>query len=118
MRTNLSLFDEERTMVTMSLGDHIEELRHRLIRALFGLFAGMILTLIPPLSLGRLVVNQLQEPARRTLVAFHAEQASKERRMPAVQRLTLPCPHEYRRQHLLMPSGKCSPTCPLLEKAH
>ena len=77
MRTNLSLFDEERTMVTMSLGDHIEELRRRLIRALFGLFAGVILTLIPPLNLGRLVAHQLQDPAQRTLVAFHSEQASK-----------------------------------------
>ena len=77
MRTNVSLFDEERTMVTMSFGDHIEELRRRLIRALLGLFAGMILTLIPPLNLGRLIVHQLQEPAQRTLVAFHAEQASK-----------------------------------------
>ena len=36
MRTDLSLFDEERTMVTMSLGDHIEELRRRLILALSG----------------------------------------------------------------------------------
>ncbi len=75
MRTNLSLFDEERTMVTMSLGDHIEELRRRLILALFGLFAGVILSLIPPTNLGRLVVHRLQQPAQRTLVAFHARQA-------------------------------------------
>ena len=27
MRTDTALFDEERTMVTMSFGDHIEELR-------------------------------------------------------------------------------------------
>jgi sec-independent protein translocase protein TatC len=77
MPNNLSLFDEERTMVTMSLGDHIEELRRRLIRALLGLFTGVILTLIPPLDLGRLVVRQLQEPAQRTLVAFHSEQTSR-----------------------------------------
>jgi sec-independent protein translocase protein TatC len=77
MRTNLSLFDQERAMVTMSIGDHIEELRRRLIRALVGLFTGVILTLIPPLDLGRLVVRQLQEPAQRTLVAFHSEQISK-----------------------------------------
>jgi sec-independent protein translocase protein TatC len=77
MRANLSLFDEQRTMVTMSFGDHIEELRRRLIRALFGLFTGVIFTLLPPLDLGRLVLRQLQEPAQRTLVAFHSEQASK-----------------------------------------
>ena len=76
MPTDQALFDEERSMVTMSLGDHIEDLRRHLIRALLGLFAGVVVTLIPPLNLGRLVVQQLQEPAQQTLVAFHAKQAT------------------------------------------
>jgi sec-independent protein translocase protein TatC len=76
MPTDQGLFAEERAMVTMSLGDHIEDLRRHLIRALLGLFAGIVVTLIPPLSLGRQVVRQLQEPAQQTLVAFHAKQAS------------------------------------------
>jgi sec-independent protein translocase protein TatC len=76
MLNHPALFDEERTMATMSLGEHIEDLRHHLIWALIGLFAGVVVTLIPPLNLGRLVVRQLQEPAQRSLVAFHARQAT------------------------------------------
>jgi sec-independent protein translocase protein TatC len=76
MPTNPALFDEERAMITMSLGDHIEDLRRHLIRALLGLFAGVVITLVPPLYLGRLVMRQLQEPAQRTLVAFHSRQAT------------------------------------------
>jgi sec-independent protein translocase protein TatC len=75
MPTDQALFAEERSMVTMSLGEHIEDLRRHLILALLGLFAGIVVTLIPPVYLGRLVVQRLQEPAQRTLVAFHAKQA-------------------------------------------
>jgi sec-independent protein translocase protein TatC len=60
----------------MSLGDHIEELRRHLILALLGLFVGIVVTLIPPLNLGRRVVRQMQVPAQRTLGAFYAKQAS------------------------------------------
>jgi sec-independent protein translocase protein TatC len=74
MPTDPVLVAEERSMVAMSLGDHIEDLRHHLIRALSGLFVGIVLTVVPPLNLGRMVVQRLQEPAQRTLVAFHAEQ--------------------------------------------
>jgi sec-independent protein translocase protein TatC len=76
MPTDQALFDEERSMVTMSFGDHIEDLRRHLIRALLGLFAGVVVTLLPPLNLGRLVVQQLQEPAQRTLIAFHVRHAT------------------------------------------
>jgi sec-independent protein translocase protein TatC len=62
-------------MVAMSLGDHVEELRRHLILALLGLLLGIAATLIPPLNLGRCVVRQMQEPAQRTLSAFHARQA-------------------------------------------
>ena len=67
MPTDQGLFAEERSMVTMSFGDHIEELRRHLILALLGLFVGIVVTLIPPLNLGRRVVRQMQEPAQRTL---------------------------------------------------
>lgn len=75
MPTDQGLFAEERSMVAMSLGDHIEELRRHLILALLGLFVGIVVTLIPPLNLGRWVVRQMQEPAQRTLGAFYAKQA-------------------------------------------
>jgi sec-independent protein translocase protein TatC len=76
MPTDQGLFVEERSMVAMSLGDHIEELRRHLILALLGLFVGVVVTLIPPLFLGREVVRQMQEPAQRTLAAFYAKQAA------------------------------------------
>ena len=58
----------------MSFGDHIEELRRRLILALLGLLAGVLIALLPPLNLGRQVVRRMQEPAQRILGAFNAEQ--------------------------------------------
>jgi sec-independent protein translocase protein TatC len=76
MPTDQALFDEERSMVTMSFGDHIEDLRRHLILALLGLFAGVVITLIPPVNLGRLVVQRLQDPVQRTLIEFHAKQAA------------------------------------------
>jgi sec-independent protein translocase protein TatC len=72
-------------MVTMSFGDHIEELRIRLILALLGLVVGVILTLIPPLNLGRRVVRQMQEPALKTLGAWNAEQAREKAASAAVE---------------------------------
>jgi len=76
MPAEQGLFAEERTMVTMSFGDHIEQLRRHLTLALLGLVVGVVVTMIPPLNLGRQVVRQMQEPAQRTLGAFYARQAS------------------------------------------
>jgi sec-independent protein translocase protein TatC len=73
MPTDRDLFVEGASMATMSLGDHIEELRRRLILALLGLLAGVVVALIPPLDLGRQVVRRMQEPAHRILGAFNAE---------------------------------------------
>jgi sec-independent protein translocase protein TatC len=70
-----NLIAEQRAMVTMSFGDHLGDLRRRLILASLGLFAGIIASLIPPLNLGRLVFQQLLEPAQRTLVTFHESHA-------------------------------------------
>jgi sec-independent protein translocase protein TatC len=72
MRNEHDLFIEEQSMVAMSLGDHLEELRRRLILALMGLAVGVVITLLPPLNLGRQVVRQMQGPAQRTLHDFYA----------------------------------------------
>lgn len=71
MPTDRDLFDEESTMVAMSFGDHIEELRLRLILALLGLAVGVVVTLIPPLNLGQLVMKGMQEPAQEALDDFY-----------------------------------------------
>ena len=52
------------TMATMSFGEHIEELRVRLILALIGLFVGVIMAFIPPLDLGWRVMKSMEAPAK------------------------------------------------------
>ena len=74
MPTNHDLFSEERDMVTMSFGDHLEELRIRLVFALIALFAGMIIAFIPPLYIGQRVLTTMEEPARQALEDFYSEQ--------------------------------------------
>jgi sec-independent protein translocase protein TatC len=69
------LFEEEQQMVAMSFGDHIEELRTRLILALLGLAVGVVLTFIPPLNLGMRVMRQMQDPAQEALDVFYKERA-------------------------------------------
>jgi sec-independent protein translocase protein TatC len=71
--TEKDLFDEEKTMVAMSFGDHIEELRVRLILALMGLMVGVVVTFIPPINLGQLVTRKMQDPAERALDKFYKE---------------------------------------------
>lgn len=78
MPTQQDLFIEERSMVAMSFGDHLEELRRHLILALLGLLVGIIVTVLPPLNLGRRVVRLMQAPAERTLVDFYAERAAED----------------------------------------
>jgi len=50
--------DEEEELVSMSLGDHLEELRLRLLRVIFASFGGMILCLL----IGKYLVEWLQAP--------------------------------------------------------
>lgn len=77
------LFAEEQSMVAMSFGDHIEELRTRLILALVGLAVGILVTFIPiprgsgrdPTSLGQWVMSKMQEPAQAALDEFYETQA-------------------------------------------
>jgi sec-independent protein translocase protein TatC len=79
MPAEKDLFAEEQHMVTMSFGDHLEELRVRLILALLGLVVGIIITFIPPFFIGRQVMVKMEEPASEALRKFYDDDA--ERRM-------------------------------------
>ncbi len=58
-------------MKTMSFGEHIEELRVRLILALIGLFVGVLVVFIPPLDVGWRVMKKMEEPAKVALEEFY-----------------------------------------------
>ncbi len=77
MPTDQDLFSEEQSMATMSFGEHIEELRVRLILALLGLFVGVIVVFIPPLEIGKHVMTKMEEPAKGALEAFYKEEYRK-----------------------------------------
>src|SRR5205823_9776752 len=62
MPTDRDLFAEEQSMVAMSFGDHIEELRARLILGLLGLMVGVVVTFIPPLDIGKRIMTKMQAP--------------------------------------------------------
>ena len=76
MPTDRDLFTEEQSMVSMSFGDHIEELRVRLILGLLGLMVGVVLTFIPPLDIGKRIMTQMEQPAQAALVRFYTNQAN------------------------------------------
>ncbi|RUL85541.1 twin-arginine translocase subunit TatC [Tautonia sociabilis] len=76
MPTDRDLFEEEQQMVAMSFGDHIEELRMRLVLALLGLAVGVILTLIPPMNIGFHVMHGMQDPAQRALDDYHTRRTA------------------------------------------
>ncbi len=78
------LFAEERTMPTMSFGEHIEDLRRHLILAVVGLVVGVILTFVPfsppwnlSKCLGGRVMIMMQEPAQRALEDYYKTRANK-----------------------------------------
>jgi sec-independent protein translocase protein TatC len=71
MPNDQDLFAEERSMVTMSFGEHIEELRVRLILALIGLFVGVLIVFVPPLDIGWHVMKKMEEPAKVALAEFY-----------------------------------------------
>jgi sec-independent protein translocase protein TatC len=77
MPTERDLFEEEQHMVAMSFGDHIEELRTHLIRALLGLAVGVVVTFLPVLNLGTRVLRKMQDPAQEALQRFYEQQAEK-----------------------------------------
>jgi sec-independent protein translocase protein TatC len=75
MPTDKDLFAEEQEMPAMSFGEHIEELRARLILALTGLMIGVIATFIPPVNLGQRIMTKLGEPAKGALKSFYEGRA-------------------------------------------
>ena len=97
MPTDKDLFSEEQTMVSMSFGDHIEELRLRLVLGLIGLFVGMVITFIPlPVlggSIGMWVMDTMQQPARKTLADFYNNQAVREAKLAEAANRETPVVH-------------------------
>jgi sec-independent protein translocase protein TatC len=75
MPTERDLFTEEQSMVTMSFGEHIEELRARMILGLLGLMVGVVVTFIPPLNLGQRIMIKMEQPASGALQAFYTDRA-------------------------------------------
>jgi sec-independent protein translocase protein TatC len=97
MPTDQDLFAEEQSMVTMSFGEHIEELRVRLILALLGLLAGVVVVFLPPLNIAERVMWKMEEPAKNALEAFYrqeydkkAEQAKAEQAATPTLQATIP----------------------------
>src|SRR5271157_3718484 len=83
MPSERDLFAEEQTMVTMSFGEHIEELRVRLILALAGLFVGVIIAFIPYLDLGWRVMKSMEAPAADSLERFYRNEYEKKAKQAA-----------------------------------
>ncbi len=79
MNSEQDLFTEEQSMVTMSFGEHIEELRLRLILALLGLLAGVVVVFIPPLDIASHVMRSMEAPAKAALDAFYKQEYEKKR---------------------------------------
>jgi len=70
-------------MPAMSFGDHIEELRTRLILALAGLMVGVLITFIPfptpwgTYTIGQWVFDRMQAPAQAALDEFYEAQTAR-----------------------------------------
>jgi sec-independent protein translocase protein TatC len=79
MPSDRDLFVEEQTMVTMSFGEHLEELRVRLILALIGLFVGVLIVFVPPLDIGKRVMEQMEAPAKGALEDFYRNEYDKKK---------------------------------------
>src|SRR4051812_17702880 len=99
MPTEKDLFSEEESMVSMSFGDHIEDLRYRLVLALIGLFVGMVITFIPiPVlgeSIGMYVFDTMERPARTTLDEFYKNQAVRESAKANLEKRLSPAVKNY-----------------------
>ena len=81
MPSERDLFTEEQTMATMSFGEHIEELRVRLILALAGLCVGVVVAFIPYLDLGKRVMESMEAPAAKALENFYSNEYDKKARL-------------------------------------
>ncbi|MGO9462904.1 MAG: twin-arginine translocase subunit TatC [Isosphaeraceae bacterium] len=90
MPTEHDLFAEEQTMATMSFGEHIEELRVRLILALLGLFVGVIVVFLPPLDIGKRVMKSMEAPASAALDDFYRSEYDKKRQQAEAAKALTP----------------------------
>jgi sec-independent protein translocase protein TatC len=86
MPNDQDLFSEEQSMATMSFGEHIEELRVRLILALIGLFVGVFVVFIPPLDIGYRVMKKMEEPAKQALDVFYREEYAKKAKQAELEK--------------------------------
>ena len=114
MPNDKDLFDEESQMVSMSFGDHIEELRYRLMLGILGLFVGMILTFIPvPMlgdSIGMYVFHTMEGPAQVTLTEFYKEQATRQaKEARSVEKLSPPVSYQIEAAQFVEQIGKVAP---------
>jgi sec-independent protein translocase protein TatC len=81
--TENDLFAEEQRMPAMSFGDHIEELRLRLVLAIVGLVVGVLITFIPiptpwgTYTAGQWVLDRMQAPAQAALDEFYNTQTDR-----------------------------------------
>ena len=78
MPSEQDLFAEEQQMVTMSFGEHIEELRVRLILApARPVRRRRSWRSFPPLDLGRRVMKKMEAPAKAALERFYRNEYEK-----------------------------------------
>jgi sec-independent protein translocase protein TatC len=112
------LFAEEQTMSTMSFGDHIEELRLRLILAILGLFVGLVITFLPPVFIGRKVMTQMEDPAAKALERFYREDAKRRYDQAIVEKTqSPPVSQEFDAGEFVSELKKYAPDLPLPDPA-
>ena len=110
MTTDHDLFSEEQSMVTMSFGEHIEELRVRLILALLGLLVGVVVVFIPPLDIASRVMRSMEAPAKDALDAFYKQEYEKKREKAAAEgTVTPPVQAEIPADHFIAELKKIAP---------
>jgi sec-independent protein translocase protein TatC len=90
MPTDQDLFVEEQSMVTMSFGDHIEELRVRIILALMGLAVGVVVVFLPPLDIAYRVMLKMEGPAKGALEDFYRQEYEKKAKQAEIDHLMTP----------------------------
>jgi sec-independent protein translocase protein TatC len=90
MPTHQDLFSEEQSMVTMSFGEHIEELRVRLIMALLGLLVGVVVVFLPPVEIAKNVMRYMQTPASDALKKFYDQAYAQKAAEAEAEKATTP----------------------------
>ena len=116
MANDQDLFAEEQSMVTMSFGEHIEELRVRLILALIGLFVGVLIVFVPPLDIGWRVMKKMEEPAKVALDEFYQPEYEKKTEKARKRKRSARASMRWsRRMHFISELRKIAPKLELPE---